>query len=59
MNDATTTLTRADLGQGLVDHRADHTQRVVGRHEVVQLLEGEQAFGEGVGAAHGCVASGR
>jgi hypothetical protein len=32
---------------------------VVARHEVVQLLEGEQAFGEGVSAAHGGLASGR
>jgi hypothetical protein len=32
---------------------------VIGRHEIVQLLEGEQAFGEGIGSAHGGVASGR
>ncbi len=47
----------AHLAQRLVDHRADDPQRVIHRHEVVELLEGEQTFGVGVSAAHGEVVS--
>ena len=40
------------LRQRLVDRRVDDPQRVIGRHEIVQLLEGEQTFGECVGSVH-------
>ncbi|WP_290659397.1 hypothetical protein [Aquabacterium sp.] len=41
----------AHLGQCLVDHCADEPQWVSGGHEVIELLEVEQAFGEGISAA--------
>ena len=41
------------LSQRLVDHLAYRAQRMVGRHEVLQAVQRERAFGEGVGSAHG------
>lgn len=41
------------IRQGLVHHHADHAQRVVCGHEVIEVAHGEQALGEGVGSAHG------
>ena len=34
-------------------HDADHSQGVIGGHEVIEMAHGEQALGEGVGSAHG------
>ncbi|WP_026200758.1 hypothetical protein, partial [Cupriavidus sp. UYPR2.512] len=34
------------------DHGADRAQRMRLRHEIFESQHGEQAFGEGVGAAH-------
>ena len=38
--------------KGRVDHGPDGSQRMGLGHEVFELLNGEQRFGEGVGAAH-------
>lgn len=40
------------LHQGGVGHLVDGAQAMVGRHEVLQLAQGEQALGEGIGSAH-------
>jgi len=40
------------LHQSGVDHLTDGPQGMVGWHEVLQLAQGEQALGEGVGSAH-------
>ena len=44
---------RIHLPQRLVDHLAYRAQRMVGRHKVLQAVQRERAFGEGVGSAHG------
>ena len=52
---------RIHVGQGFVDNGADHAQRMVCRHEVIEVAHGEQALGEGVWAVHGwlgCLVSG-
>lgn len=43
---------RIHLHQRGVNHLADGPQGMLGRNEVLQLLHGEQALGEGVGSAH-------
>ncbi|OJZ19051.1 MAG: hypothetical protein BGP21_13325 [Thiobacillus sp. 65-29] len=40
------------LHQSGVDHLPDGPQRMAGRHEILQLAQGEQALGKGVGSAH-------
>ena len=40
------------LDQRLVHHHAYRAQRMVGGNEILQLAQGEQTLGEGVGAAH-------
>ncbi len=44
---------RVHFCQRLVDHLAYRAQRMVGRHKVLQAVQREGNFGEGVGSAHG------
>lgn len=40
------------LEQRFIDHRADRTQGVIRRYEVLQAAHREQALGEGIDSAH-------
>ena len=44
---------RIHLYQGLVDHLAYGPQRMISWNKVFQMAHRGQAFGEGVGSAHG------